>query len=569
MTTVLLVGNPNVGKSVIFSRLTGIKVIVSNYPGTTVGFTKGRFKVNGEEMVLIDVPGAYTLEPTCKAEEVACEMLKDGDIIINVVDATNLERHLFLTLQLLALKKPMIVALNFWDETKHRGINIDVKRLQKLLGVPVVPTSAIRGEGLNELKAKIKEARVSELASQPITELWQKIGAITKEVQTITHRHHTISEQIGEALIHPIWGIILGGTILYLAFRAVRFFAEGLINYLLDPFFNKLYTPLLLKLSVILGPESFFHKIFIGNLTNGTLNLKEALGLLSTGVYVELGMILPYILVFYFVLGILEDIGYLPRLAVLADSIMHRLGLHGYSVIPLILGLGCNVPGLLATRILDSRRERFIAITLISIAVPCASMQAMIIGLLSPYGNKYIGLVYLVLLLVLLGSGLLLNLLVKGFSPDLVLEIPRYRLPIFSMLIKKLWFRVYSFIIDALPFVLIGILAANLFYIFGVFKFIAPLVSPVLKNIWGLPEASIVPIIMGFVRKDVAVALLSPLQLSAKQLVIATSILAMFFPCIATFVVMVKELGFKDMLKALGFMLVVSLVVGGVLNLIL
>ncbi|MDW7988191.1 MAG: ferrous iron transporter B [candidate division WOR-3 bacterium] len=564
MTTVLLVGNPNVGKSVIFSRLTGIKVIAANYPGTTVSFTKGRMKLNGEEAILIDVPGCYTLEPTCKAEEVACAMLQSGDIIINVVDATNLERHLFLTLQLLALKKPMIIALNFWDETKHRGIKIDVKKLEEILDVPIVPTSALRGEGLNELKAKIKQARVSQTLSVPQKEPWQQIGLIIKATQTITHRHHTLMERCGEVLIHPFWGIIFGAGFLYLSFRIVRILGECLINYLLDPFFNKLYTPLLLKLSAILKPDSFIHKILIGNLKDGELDLKEALGLLTTGVYVELGMILPYIIVFYFVLGILEDIGYLPRLAVLADGIMHRLGLHGYSIIPLFLGLGCNVPGLLATRILESRKERFIAITLISIAVPCASLQAMIIGLLAPYGNKYIGIVYLSLFLVLILSGLVLNFLLPGFSSDLVIEIPRYRLPVLSMLFRKLWFRVYSFVVDAVPFVFLGILAVNLIYIFDLFKYLIPFTRPVIKSIWGLPEISIVPIIMGFIRKDIAVALLVPLKLSHKQLLIATTVLAMFFPCIATYVMMIK-----DMLKAVGFMLCTSIIVGGVLNLIL
>jgi ferrous iron transport protein B len=569
MKKILLAGNPNVGKSVIFSRLTGIKVIISNYPGTTVEYTKGYIKLNGEQALLIDVPGSYSLEPTCKAEEVACEMFKEGDIIINVIDAANLERHLFLTLGLLSLQKPMIIALNFWDETKHRGITIDIKKLEEMLGVPVVPTSAVRGEGLSTLMKRISEARVSTKIPHPSENPWEKIGGIIKEVQTIVHRHHTFSERVGELFIHPFWGIVLSLGILYFSFRIVQFLGEGLINYILDPFFNKLYTPLLLKLSHLLGPESFFHKILLGEVVNGQINLKEALGLLSTGVYTEFGMVLPYLVTFYLVLGILEDTGYLVRLAVLVDGMVHRIGLHGYGVIPIFLGLGCNVPGLLATRILESKRERLIAMTLISIAVPCASLQAMIVGLLSPYGAKYLFIVYFTLFLVLMISGLILNLMLAGFSTDLVMEIPRYRFPVFSMLIKKLWFRIYLFLVDAMPFVFGGILVANLFYTFGLFKYLAPITSFVIKTIWGLPPSSVVPILMGFIRKDIAVALLIPLGLTVKQLVIASSVLAMFFPCIASFVVMVKELGIRDMLKATGFMLAIATLVGGLLNLVL
>jgi ferrous iron transport protein B len=293
------------------------------------------------------------------------------------------------------------------------------------------------------------------------------------------------------------------------------------------------------------------------------------MGLLSTGIYVEFGMILPYIISFYLILSILEDIGYLPRLAIIADSLMHRLGLHGYAIIPMFLGMGCNVPGILATRILESKRERFIASTLISIGVPCAALQAMIIGLVGAKGNKYVFIVYLTLFLVWLITGIILNLLIKGFSPDLVIEVPPYRLPSLSQLLKKLWFRIYWFLLDAVPFVLLGVLAVNLLYTFHVFDFIAPITKGIVTKVWGLPQSTIVPILIGFVRKDVAVAMLGPLNLTAKQLVIGSTVLAIFFPCIATFTMLIKELGIKDMLKATIIMIIASLIVGGFLNLIL
>jgi ferrous iron transport protein B len=566
---ILLVGNPNVGKSVIFSRFTGIKVITSNYPGTTVGFTRGHMKLDGEPVDIVDVPGSYTLEPTCKAEEVACEMLKHGDLIINVIDATNLERHLNLTLQLLEKKTPMIIALNFWDETKHLGIEIDIKKLESLLGVPVIPTSAIRGEGLNELKARLKNAKIPNFEAISSPERWEKIGDIIKSVQTIRHRHHTFAERIGEMMIHPVFGLLFGAGIMLACYKIVRFIAESLIQYLLDPFFYKLYAPLLNRLSHFLSPQSIFHKLLIGNLINNAIDFKQSMGLLSTGIYVEIGMILPYIISFYLVLSILEDVGYLPRLAIIADNIMHRVGLHGYAIIPMFLGLGCNVPGIMATRILESKRERFIACTLISIAVPCAALQAMIIGLVGARGGKYVAIIYLTLFLVWLITGFLLNLIVPGLSPDLVIEVPPYRMPSIPQLLRKLWYRIYWFLIEAVPFVLGGVLVINLLYIFHIFDFIAPYTKIIVTKIWGLPQSTIVPILIGFLRKDIAVAMLAPLNLTVKQLVVATTVLAIFFPCIATFSMLIKELGIKDMIKSVIIMVVAALFVGGILNLIL
>lgn len=569
MKKVLLVGNPNVGKSVIFSRLTGIKVIASNYPGTTVGFTKGFMKLGEEKVELIDVPGSYTLEPTCKAEEVACAMLEEGDLIVNVVDATNLERHLYLTLQLLAQKKPMIVALNFWDETKHRGIKIDTKKLEEILQVPVVPTTAVSGEGLNALLSRINEAKIPTKNQKVSAELWQEVGVITAQVQMITHRHHTFWDRLNEATVHPVLGLFIGAGVMYLVFKLIRWIGEALINFLLDPFFNNIYAPILLKLSAVLRPDSFFHKILIGQLFASRIDFVQSMGVLSTGIYVEFGMVLPYLVAFYFILSILEDIGYLPRLAIQVDTLFHSIGLHGYSIILMFLGMGCNVPGILATRILETRRERFIAATLISIAIPCSALQAMVIGLVGEKGANYVAIVYLTLFLVWLVIGLLLNLLVKGFSPDLVIEMPPYRLPRFNLLFKKLWIRIAGFLIEAAPIVLAGVFVVNLLYNFKVFDFVTKLTAPVITRFFGLPSEAIVAILIGFLRKDVAVVLLGPLNLTAKQLVVASTVLAMFFPCIATFTILIKELGIKDTIKSTILMLITSLIVGSLLNLLL
>jgi ferrous iron transport protein B len=566
---ILLVGNPNVGKSVIFSKLTGVHVAVSNYPGTTVEFTKGRSIFGGEEVEVIDVPGAYSLEPASKAEEVAAEMLKDGDVVINVVDATNLERNLYLTGQLLERKIPVIVALNIWDETRHRGIDINVDELSRILGVPVVPTNARSGYGLDKLVHRTAEARCPACEQVSDGERWKNVGETIASVQRISHHHHTFLERLEDASIHPVGGFFVAGLVIVAAFGLIRLIGESLITYVLEPVFNGLYLPALSTLSDRLLAYPVLHDILIGKLVGGEIDFIQSFGLLSTGLFVPIAMVLPYVVAFYFILGLLEDIGYLPRLAILTDGFMHRMGLHGYSIIPSLLGLGCNVPALLSTRILESKRERFIVATLISIAVPCVALQAMIVGLLGPFGLRYVALVYLVLFIVWLGLSLIMKLFTRGFVPALLIDIPPYRPPYVKTLLIKFKMRTLGFLKEALPVVIIGVGAINVLYAFGLLDGIARVASPVVTRLLGLPSEAVLAVIVGFLRKDIGVGMLAPLGLSVKQLVIGSATLAMFFPCVATFVVLFKELGALDTVKSIGIMIVTALAVGGLLNLIL
>ncbi len=569
MTKILLMGNPNVGKSVLFSRLTGVKAIVSNYPGTTINFTRGYMKLGEETAEVIDAPGTYTLEPTSEAEEIALRLLDSGDIVINVVNAINLERNLYLTLQLLERGIPVVVALNLWDDTKHRGVDINLDKLRELLGVPVIPTVAVTGEGIKELVEHIPRAASPHHPPGTRDQRWATIGSIIEQVQHISHRHHTWRERLADASINPVSGGIIALAILASAFFVVRFIGEGLINYVLNPLFNTLWAPVVLKLSQLMGGGGFLHDIVVGKIAGGEVNFVESFGLLTSGFYVPFGMVLPYIVAFYFVLGILEDTGYLPRLAVLMDTIMHRLGLHGYAIIPTLLGLGCNVPAILSTRILESKRERFIAATLISIAVPCAALQAMIFGLVGARGLPYVAIVYGTLFIVWIILGFILNRTVKGFSPELLIEIPPYRLPPWRTILQKLWLRTYGFLAEAIPIILGAILAVNVLYILGVFNAIANFTAPVVTGLLGLPKEAVTALVIGFLRKDVALGMLAPLALTSEQLVVGSVVLAMLFPCIATFVVMFRELGWVNMLKAVGVMIVAALATGGILNLIL
>jgi ferrous iron transport protein B len=570
MMKILLVGNPNVGKSALFSRLTGTHIIASNYPGTTVEFTRGYLKLGEERAELIDVPGSYTLAPSSKAEEVAVEMLKEGDLVINVVDTTNLERNLNLTLQLLERQIPVIVALNMWDDTRHRGINVDVAKLEELLGVPVVPTVGVTGQGVKELVRRLPEAKLPENARtySNSDERWARVGDIVSHVQSLTHRHHRWYEILEDVSSHRVGGVVIALLVLFAIFWFVRFVGEGIIGYVTDPLFEWLWSPLLAKLSLALGAGGFWHNVLIGNLIGGEIDYVQSFGLLSTGLYIPLAAVLPYIIAFYLALGILEDIGYLPRLAVLMDTVMHRLGLHGYAIIPTILGFGCNVPGIMATRILESRKQRFIAATLISIGVPCAALQAMIIGLVWQQGVGYVAMVYGSLFISWVIIGLILNRAVKGFNPELLVEIPPYRLPPWRVIGQKLWLRVSGFLREALPIVLGTVLVVNILYTLGVFNAIADITAPVLTGLWGLPKETITALAVGFLRKDVAMGMLAPLALTAKQLVISSTVLAMFFPCVATFVILSRELGARDLLKAVGIMIAAALIMGSLQNLI-
>ena len=396
-----------------------------------------------------------------------------------------------------------------------------------------------------------------------------RIGKIVDEAQTLHHRHHTLRELLEDISVRPLQGLLIAIGIIYASFKIVRFIAEGLITNVFDPLFVNSYQPVLEKLSAGLGQKGFWHHLLIGQLVNNQIDFKQSLGLLTTAPYIEFAMVLPYIISFYFLLGLLEDIGYLPRLAILLDSWLHRLGLHGYAIIPMLLGFGCNVPGILSTRILESRRERFIAATLISIGIPCVPLQAMIFNLLGRYSGFYVGAVYLFLFSIVLILGTILNKSMKGYSPELLIEIPPYRFPPPVLLFKKLYLRIKGFLIEAVPIVLLGVLVINLMMFFKIFDSVTGIFAPIVRGLFGLPKEAAIALAVGFLRKDVAAGMLVPLGLNVKQLFIAVTLLALSFPCIATFVVLWKELGLKDFIRAIMIMLGVSFIVGAFLNFVI
>lgn len=570
---IYLIGNPNVGKSVVFSRLTGVQVISSNYPGTTVEIAKGYLLLGGERVEVVDLPGTYSLDPTSGAEEVAVSLLKEYPkeeiTVVNIIDSTNLERNLLLTLQLIEEGYPVVVCMNMCDDASHRGVHIDIAKLEELLKAPVISTCALTGVGIKLLTERIKEAVSSPKGKLTHQGRWLEIGRVIEQVQRLEHRHHTFREIMEDASVRPLTGLLMASGIIYAAFKFMRFIGEGIINHITDPVFMNIYQPMLEKLSSSWQEKGFWFHLLIGDLINGKIDFKQSLGVLTTAPYIEIGMVLPYVISFYFILSLLEDIGYLPRLAILLDNLLHRLGLHGYAIIPMLLGFGCNVPGILSTRVLESKRERFIAATIISIGVPCIPLQAMIFGLLGKFGGFYVSGVYLVLFSLIIILGLILNRTLTGYSPEFLLEIHPYRFPPLLMLWKKLFLRVKGFLIEAMPVVLLGVLFINILLYFKLFDFVTGIFAPIVNGLFGLPKEAVVALATGFFRKDVAVGMLMPLGLNANQLFIAATLLAISFPCVATIVVLAKELGLKGVVKATSIMIFISLIVGTLLHFVI
>ncbi len=586
---VLLMGNPNVGKSAIFTQLTGVNVRTSNYPGTTVTYTTGTLTVlrknsvcatctaggckeclaqRRERIEIVDVPGTYRLDPECAAEQVACRMLPEGDMIVNIVDATNLERNLNLTLQLLEFGKPVIVVLNMWDDTLHKGISIDVKKLSEILGVRVVTTTGVTGAGIEALVRSILYYRADQKPGLKFENRWEAIGNIVAEVQSLEHRHHTFLERLQDISVHPLAGIPISLVVLALIFQLIIASGEFLTG-VMEWLFESLYTPLIRALSGILGGGGVLHQILLGDISGETIDYESAMGVLTTGVFMELGLVFPYILVFYIVLGFLEDLGYLPRVAVLFDRFMHRVGLHGFSIIPMMLALGCNVPGIMAIRNLESRRQRFITAALTAVTIPCLAQSAIIFALTATYGAGHVFAILATIFAIWMVMGSILRLTVKGTTDTLIMEIPPYRMPAFKVLLRNLGTRLYGFLTDAFPYVLGGILFINILTLLGVMDFLGNLAKPVITGIFGLPAEAVASYVAGIIRKDAAVALLEPLRLNGAQMITGVTTLIIYFPCMATFAVLLKELGLKDTAKSFLIMIGATLATGAYMRLML
>ncbi len=612
----VLVGQPNCGKSTIFNDVGGYKSVASNFPGVTVEYTRSRLNVCNHDVDIVDLPGTYSLHTSDEAEVEAVKYLlnpgKDA-VIVNIVDASVLSRSLELTLQLIELQQPMVVALNMMDEAVKKGINVDTDKLSEILGVPVIAAVGRKGTGIGELfRAAFREGRskrkpqivkgnpkeeaiisdfetlVEESAVKSkwssrfmaikllegdtaAIDCFEGVSASKKKFDDFTGnlkeqegvesdllisslRHNLafeifektaevskpekldIRERIDSVLMHPFLGVIFLGAILFLLFKGIFLFAEST-----EPFIG-----------------SFFEYISgwgIFRLGEGTLGSALFKGFVD-GIGGGIGIALPYLLPFFVLLAILEDTGYLARIAYLIDNFMHKIGLHGLSVVPMILGYGCSVPAVMATRILKSSRDRFITAILTTL-VPCSARMVVILGLVGAvFGLKEAILVYVLNIVVISITGKVMSKLMPEVSPGLIMEIPRYHLPGVKAVLNKTWFRMREFVYTALPLLIVGSIVLEAIEHFNLTAGINDILAPFTEGLLGLPVATGVVLLFGIMRKELALLLLTTamgIKSSADIASVMTSaqiygftVFATFYvPCIATIAALIKEFNTK------------------------
>jgi len=630
--TIALAGNANVGKSVVFNQLTGLHQHIGNWPGKTVERAEGTLHFRGYTIDIVDLPGIYSLSTYSLEEVVSREYIavERPDLVINVVDASVLERNLFFTLQLMELGTPMVVALNQVDMAAKRGIKIDHEKLQSLLGIPVVPTVAVKGTGVYELLEKslevIEEGRRKPSEIKYGAEVEERIGKIAEMVEKTRFRYparwtaikllegdrevrreigkinpkilSTVEKLAGEiARIHghPCPTVITSER--YEVASRIAREAQRMMPTIRPPMSERLHT---LTTHRIFGYPvmamvlfSAFYSIFtFGNYTSTLLNdflcrLEPAFeGVLGSGILGNLvwgameGLIagttiaLPYIFPFYLVLYILEDSGYLSRIAFLTDTMMHRIGLHGKAFIPVMLGFGCNVPGCLGCRIMETERERLLAGFVVTL-VPCAATTAVILGLVGRFDGVYWALaLYGIDLLIVFLLGRAAFMALPGEPTALIMEMHDYRVPHAGTVLKQTWFRLKEFIRISFPLIIVGSLVIRLIEALRLLEPIANALIPLTVNWLGLPPEMGITLIFGILRKELTIIMLNTLlgvvnfeevgRVTAPAQRMAFTLVAMLYiPCIATIAACIKEFGWKKALFITVFKILFALAVGG------
>jgi len=390
-------------------------------------------------------------------------------------------------------------------------------------------------------------------------ERWNLIDEISKETVSFGEYHETLIDVIGEITVKPMTGIPVAIAALYAFWSIFSSFA----GFFTDGFFVKIFDEYWLPWwqSHFPGVGGWLYYIIVGDPTAD--NCFEAFGMLTSGLFVAIGIVLPAVLIFYLTLTLLEDVGYLPRLAVLMDAVLHKIGLHGYAIVPTILGLGCNVPGVAATRILETRKERFVMMTLLAIFVPCGAQ----LGIMNDVIPETMGLVLLYLMIGYFITGFILNKIIPGKSPEILMDVPPLQKPLLSNLALKIWMRMKGFFTDAIPYVLLGVLLVNVLYLVGFIQWLGGALSPVFVHWFGVPEETTGPLIAAFLRKDLAVAQLSVIEMTWYQMVTSVVLVTIYFPCLATFMMLLKE-GGKELLGSLAVLIAVVTLFGGLLHLI-
>ena len=527
---VLLMGNPNVGKSVIFNRLTGLDVVTANYTGTTVTYHEGLIRHQGSQALLIDVPGIYGLNVNSKAEDVAVSMLNEGaDLIICVLDATHLERNLTLAFDLQDYDIPIIYALNLSDVAKRKGLDIDVQLLSQYLQAPVFETVAVKNLGVGALKHMVFQTP-PEHRKLHVEDPLEKSREIAENVTSEHDIDLSFLERFSEWCIKPKTGLPIMFIVLSLALGIIVGGGKVIRSLFLLPFVENIYTPLITRLVELFVTEGLIYRLLVGDF-----------GVLIKVIEWPFALILPYVFLFYVVFSFLEDSGYLPRLGVLMDGIFRKMGLPGSNIIPFILGYGCAVPAILGTRASGSKKERIIVVTLISIAVPCTAQTGAFITLLGDRSIFALIFVYLLSFMTIFLTGLGLNRLLKGKSRPLILEIPNLLLPDGKTLIKKIWIKLKHFVREAQVPMFFGILLAALIVETGAIIWIGTALEPLVVGWLNLPQEASLSLLLGVIRRELAVMPLLEMDLTTVQLITGSVVALFYLPCISVFVILVKE----------------------------
>lgn len=568
---VVLVGNPNVGKSVFFNWFTGAYVDVSNFPGTTVDISTGKYN----EYEIIDTPGVYGISSFNDEERVTKDVVLQADVIINVVDANNLERDMFLTLQLLDMGRPMVLAVNMVDEARKNGRDIDIHKLSYMLDIEVIPTVATKKIGLEKVKRAVGRAKVGVMDIKILKHLNEMSSRIPKDVRLLIleddeplldkygfqkggkreefylYRRHRVNEICGKVithrpisdsfpyklskiLVHPFWGSIFLGSMLFLVYLFIGdVISQKVVEFTEGYLMGQLVEPGIMGIvSKIVDQDTFLGSLLIGEYGIFTLTITYLLGLL-----------LPLVLGFYFILSIMEDSGYLPRIAVLLDKLMNKIGLNGKGIIPIILGFGCVTMAIITTRVLGTQRERSIATFLLAISIPCSAQLAVIVGLLSPLGGYYIAIYIAMMLVMFMIVGKLLAVILPGKSSPLLIDLPPLRFPKIKNISKKTYHKTIGFLQDAAPLFAVGAMLICTLQYFDILTKIQAIMTPLTVNWLRLPKEAANVFIMGLIRRDFGTAGLYTLDLTPTQILVALVTITLFVPCIASMMVIIKERG--------------------------
>jgi ferrous iron transport protein B len=636
--SIALVGHPNVGKSVLFQKLTGQRVIVSNYPGTTVELARGSLR-SIPDTILVDTPGVITFPPQSEDEQVTGRVLLYEPLkaILQVGDAKNLRRTLTLTVQLAEMGVPLILALNMMDEAQSRGVTLKHALLAETLSIPVIPTTATRSRGLQELITALEECCPSQfrliypaeietavdqfctqfadkhlkntpiaprslallwLSGDPVTEKWMHEQVEDGTFQDLVTLRHTVqlsfvdplaqviqgvrldyvdrivslvlqesglgwrgkSTLLSRLTTHPIWGWVILGGVLYALYWFVGVFGAGfLVGLLEENLFGQIINPWVEDLVTRFVSLPFLADLLVGEYGLWTLGLTYALAL-----------ILPIVTTFFLAFGVLEDSGYLPRLAALSNRLFHRLGLNGKAVLPMVLGLGCVTMATLTTRVLESKRERLLVILLLSLAIPCSAQLGVIMGMLAGVSLTAVLIWSVVLGVVMLTIGWLAARLVPGERTQLLVELPPLRWPVLSNVVVKTAARIEWYLKEVVPIFLLGAVFLFLLDRTGILERIIRAGEPLVTGWLGLPPEASAAFLVGFMRRDFGATGFFVMQsqglLTPTQIVVAMVTITLFIPCVASVMMIAKERNWKTALGMVLMVIPLAFFVGGLLS---